>query len=943
LSLDPTKWQALLALLKTGKPVVASFVRVKWSSGTKYYGSTAYSDISPFRDIKTYTDGNRIEPRIMGDPFLKFEINGDIRTQNIELELDDTDGEIKALFKANGAAECDLFYFWPHVDLLHSPWWGQILPPSIYGRFTQKTVMTNGYKPPELMLPNRPAPKECPATYGFHLDTLDKVATNLCPKDNHLGGSVGLTNDKDCPKDEDSCFIRLGSPWPGRPGKSRYFAGLNLDAALSNSSQAAVPASGRAPGYLPISKGNNAIRNKPTPWVFGTKHMRSLEPVIWRLGVNPPHPEDRLIYVMARIGEGPIQSVANLKINDSERAFGDNWTFRLGERGQGGSPYPGLEFQTHSGMALIYSDYGYVDKSTTADSLSIECNVVGYNLVAVYSDEDTFTRIFSDDRIWCLTEMYTNQKCGLRVDTIRFNKTKALFASTWGRRVRTFTNTFIDGETRSYSGRRTAFDAVVEGRPAADVIKDVCRSGRISIPFQEDGQYSIVPFRAFTDDELDDAIAFTDHGPDQNIVYDKGQDPVQFSSISDDKVINEIALTFEEANNFDIARTIYGNDPVQQRKASKILGSNALSVITAQFAAFGVRHEHEAVTLLYHLLRFGEMESGGTLNNCFVTFNCPYEWAIGLPRYDPFKLDLATMEIPDGPNGQAQVMTATAVGTATASANITVTVTAAGLAGSPIAVPVAITNGDTPSVWTPKVVTALIANEAINNFFDVKRNGTDIVLTARIKAANDATWNTAIAAGSTGITSDPTSTATTAGVADTPWEWFRCTGIRKLDNHLAEISGIAYNKLAMNAFETEAGSGGGGGGDSMLVEGAGTELVNGLWPAMPGLVGGRPWYKKGGQTTSWNGTYWSMQNFYHGTDTPFPWDAVWTVGTGALPVPDVSESADLPRGGFCSIDDECPDGYVCRNGVCVPDVGGKANDPGIADIVYGDGFVDVTI
>jgi hypothetical protein len=147
----------------------------------------------------------------------------------------------------------------------------------------------------------------------------------------------------------------------------------------------------------------------------------------------------------------------------------------------------------------------------------------------------------------------------------------------------------------------------------------------------------------------------------------------------------------------------------------------------------------------------------------------------------------------------------------------------------------------------------------------------------------------------------------------------------------------------MNAFETEAGSGGGGGGDSMLVEGAGTELVNGLWPAMPGLVGGRPWYKKGGQTTSWNGTYWSMQNFYHGTDTPFPWDAVWTVGTGALPVPDVSESADLPRGGFCSIDDECPDGYVCRNGVCVPDVGGKANDPGIADIVYGDGFVDVTI
>jgi hypothetical protein len=201
------------------------------------------------------------------------------------------------------------------------------------------------------------------------------------------------------------------------------------------------------------------------------------------------------------------------------------------------------------------------------------------------------------------------------------------------------------------------------------------------------------------------------------------------------------------------------------------------------------------------------------------------------------------MEIPDGPNGQAQVMTATAVGTATASANITVTVTAAGLAGSPIAVPVAITNGDTPSVWTPKVVTALIANEAINNFFDVKRNGTDIVLTARIKAANDATWNTAIAAGSTGITSDPTSTATTAGVADTPWEWFRCTGIKKLDNHLAEISGIAYNKLAMNAFETDSGGGG---------------CISG-----PGGVNLLHRCRLPRSQTSWNAP-WSM-NFYHGT------------------------------------------------------------------------------
>jgi hypothetical protein len=118
----------------------------------------------------------------------------------------------------------------------------------------------------------------------------------------------------------------------------------------------------------------------------------------------------------------------------------------------------------------------------------------------------------------------------------------------------------------------------------------------------------------------------------------------------------------------------------------------------------------------------------------------------------------------DNKTGTKQVDTATAVRTASGSGNITVTFTAAGLAGSPIAVPVAILIGDTPSVWAAKVRTALRANAVISAAYDISGAAASIIATARVAAANDATLNIAIAAGATGVTAAPTSADTTAGV-----------------------------------------------------------------------------------------------------------------------------------------------------------------------------------
>lgn len=806
ISVDPTKWAALLDILqkrnaKKQKPAVAQYLKVQFAGGavTKYYATSAYSSVSPFRGVKKYTGGEKIEPRIMGkDPFLRFAVNSDIRTENIPIELNDTDGAIKALFEAYGAGKAELYEYYPDVDLNYNPWWGQILPPPDPGELTQKTVLTNGYRPPTRMLPSSPLPKECRFIGTFGLSTADKQATSGCPYDRGCGGSMGNLDPATgrpytrCSGTKAACIARLPVNSNGYP---KYYGGTDLEAA-------AVPADNH-PGNLAISKGNKTIRNKPVPWLFGTKHVRGLDLLLWARLPNPNQPDEARIRLLHRGPEGPIQSIANLKINEKIQQPGHDWAWRLGERGQAGG-YPGLEQETFSSLSLVYSAYGFVDPNVTGPSLAMEADMVGYTLVAVFSDAETFTRVFSDDRVWCTVEMYTNQKAGLGYELGRWHIDELLDVSEWGRKISTFKLIGEDGEERTFAGRRTTFDALLEARPAIDQISDVCRSGRISIPFQYDGKYTMAAMKVFTQDELDDAVVFSDHGPNKNIFFE-GHKPVEFDQTRDDQLMNELTLTFEEATNFDVARPIVGNDPEQQAKASKIAGDQALQVVPAQMAAVGVRHEQEAVKLLYYTLWFNELgaQPGGTKNNCRGTHIVPYEWTLGLRRYAPCKFDLRLMSVPKGPTGRAQVMKATGVGTASSSGNITVTVTAASLTGSPIAVPVAIVSGDTPAVWIPKVRAALQANGVLDDFFLFRASGADLYATSAVRAANDTTWNIAIAAGTTGITSDPTSTITVTGIADGPFEWFRILDIKRIDRNLAQITTLAYNKVAYEAFEVE--------------------------------------------------------------------------------------------------------------------------------------------
>jgi len=117
--------------------------------------------------------------------------------------------------------------------------------------------------------------------------------------------------------------------------------------------------------------------------------------------------------------------------------------------------------------------------------------------------------------------------------------------------------------------------------------------------------------------------------------------------------------------------------------------------------------------------------------------------------------------------GTAQVETATvtAADGATSAGDLVVTVTAAGMAGSPLAVNVPLTEDEDSAAKVAAEIRAVLGEiAAITAMFNVSGAGADVILTRNTPAANDATLNIAIAAG-LGVSAAVSSANTTAGVA----------------------------------------------------------------------------------------------------------------------------------------------------------------------------------
>lgn len=129
---------------------------------------------------------------------------------------------------------------------------------------------------------------------------------------------------------------------------------------------------------------------------------------------------------------------------------------------------------------------------------------------------------------------------------------------------------------------------------------------------------------------------------------------------------------------------------------------------------------------------------------------------------------IASTSAEDDYDGTKQVETAVIVGTITGSGDATFTITSGLVTVSPLAVSVAVLEEDTAEEVAEKAAAELADTAAINAHYTVTSDGANLIFTAKVPAANDATLNIAYTNDDcTGLTPDATSNNTTAGATMT--------------------------------------------------------------------------------------------------------------------------------------------------------------------------------
>jgi hypothetical protein len=642
------------------KPAVCAYWKVIWdeddATETRYYSDAAYHQSPPFTEV-----GVTIRANVIGNVIkdATFELNPDLKTEKINLtfsniQTKDADGNdfepeerMSTRFQTyRSGVRCELVYFYPNegsTAITESVWFGILQAPEIYGIQTVKTTATNGFRSREQKIPRRTRPRECTANFGAWMPDTFAVESNGCPYDRHLGGSMGNLDPAtgepylDCPRDSTTtCNTRLGTT------DGKYFLGFNTQggAVFGNTSR----------GEIYVSKGNTSALKEPIRVIAGTKYLRGLQVLAFRRERDNNHPVNSFISGILEVGEGPVEDISGVKVKEQVIAP-MHLNIRLGALGQPPSSYaPGIS--NFSGTGHIYARYGWIDltdpTSAGPSDMEGECLVKGYNKVAVFTDSSTYTRIWTDNRVWWLMELMTNQRFGMAYSKDRFEIADWIDRAAWAEDWVRFTAVFKDGEEVVYRGQRTKLDAALEGRAVAEQIEDICRTGSLSLPIQSEGKFTIRSFEAITDAQYDALKTFTDTGGNRNICTSDGVPKLELSQVPDDKVINEVVVTFEEDQNTDVARPVTVDDPDQKLKAGRALGENNLQPVPKQYSAFGARTAQEAIRLAHRLLRFGDEsnpdEKGGTQNNLRAVLTVPFVQTLGLTRYDFIRIDSSLLD-----------------------------------------------------------------------------------------------------------------------------------------------------------------------------------------------------------------------------------------------------------------------------------------------------------
>ncbi|HYG78928.1 MAG TPA: hypothetical protein VD861_00990, partial [Pyrinomonadaceae bacterium] len=384
---DTQKVAALQLMIAEGRAIrVSEIVAVFWPqpTGTVYYAATQLDDLYPDLGLSP------VEARLpwnSGAPFSEVVHESGLSDEEVELDFWDADGRVADLFEQHGAGvRVEIFYYFPDVDLLLSEWWGHLQPPEEADEERFVATAAVGFQSSMLPLPRRAFFSGCQAIDGVLLTTAEEIAANDCPRDMHIGGSVGVVGMENhlCPRrNRQDCIDHIGDS----------LSMLAFDTVV----ESIINRQTEGPTRLATSRGNESNLKRPLRVIIGERTVRELDLLAYTPQTNNNTPDQGYVRVLFAICEGRVKSITLCKVNNSLIGF-EHLNWRLGARRQpptGFSP----NVPNYSGTALFYGVYGPVDPSQyNATNLSGEAKVEGLDDMRVYTAETAYTEQYTRER-----------------------------------------------------------------------------------------------------------------------------------------------------------------------------------------------------------------------------------------------------------------------------------------------------------------------------------------------------------------------------------------------------------------------------------------------------------------------------------------------------------------------------------------------------------------
>jgi len=622
-------------------------VRINWPSPT---GPIWYSVTMPDEQVAALPDEvDTLEVRLLTNSapnwFLPVKQGGGISDEKVDLKF--WDGELKAivdgvlevvseagalsdlLFLHGEGIKVELYYWFPQVELLLRFWHGHLRneeeadPPFLPIKAVQ------GIRSSEALLPGGGHYEWCQAVFGGLLFSAEERAEHGCPYDLHDGGSTGINNPL------------TGLPWTycnRISHQSCVDRGINPLFHLSHNTIQTVIANGQTKGPTLYSTtfGNQTNLDENVCVVMGTRRVTG-QLLAWRRDLNNNTRDRGFFQTLNELCWGPIQAIRQHEVVIGSVTYKDpfGYSYRLGNFGQTAN----FNLTTHgfSGIANFRQTCGWVDPTTIGpQDVTSSAVVDGLNNIRVYSDDDSYTEVYTTNRAWQLARMLCDKIWGYGLDYALLNKAAWIAAASWCDDFVTFTD--IKGDV--WNHQRATSHVELRGKKVQQQIEDMCRAGRLSLPFMFNGQIHIVPLRRHTLAERNAAPVFTDEGDARNIVFEK-KDGVLRSTLrpgrkSSYDLPNRIEVTYDKAaDNWKETPIRPVEDIDAQLAAGRAEGTTTRKKEPKKFNLLGVTDEPQAMKMAWALLDLGEHDSGGLKNNCTASFTA---WFMATLDLHPAKL-----------------------------------------------------------------------------------------------------------------------------------------------------------------------------------------------------------------------------------------------------------------------------------------------------------------